>query len=184
MKKETIMGLFIAFIMISSMFAVVISQMSDSSKTKYNGKVFEYVDGRLYTEVNDQEIYFFNSPDTFNTSYIPDEFISTAQNTGMLYFTLDEDDTLINEIMALGYDLSTNVFATNNLYIQGGTTLNGTKDTITCANATKNIPVIYVRENNNTQVTFENNCLIANVQSNNDIIKLRDGILYKYYNIK
>lgn len=184
MKKETIMGIFIAFIMISSMFGVFLSQSGGNTKIRYNDHVFEYIDGRLYTEVDGEEVYFFNNPETFNTSYIPDDFITAAQNTGMLYFTLDENDTLINEIMALGYDISSNVFSTNNLYIQAGTTKNGTSDTITCMNASEYVPVIYVREYNNSDVVYENNCLIANVQSNSDIISLRDGILYKYYKIK
>lgn len=185
MKKETIMGLFIAFIMMSSMFGVFLSQSSRNTKLRYNNHVFETPgDGKLYTEINNQEVYFFNNPDTFNTSYIPDKFITDLQNTGMLYFTLNKNDTLINEIMKLESDISTNVFSTNNLYIQLGTTSNETKDTITCENATEYIPVIYVKEDNNTDVTYENNCLIANVQSNSDIIKLRDSILYKYYNIK
>jgi len=184
MKKETLVALFIAFLMVSSVLGFVMGQSFSNPKTRYNDFVFEFRENRYYSEIKDKEISFYALPETLENVELSEEFITVMQNTKMIYFTSDVNDILIEPISVLLYDISTNVFETDSLYVQPAFTVNGTTlPKITCEDAIPSVPVVYVKSSNETSQSYNNNCLILEVQSSYDVAVYRDRILYGYYNV-
>ncbi len=184
MEKKTIMSIFIALIMVSSVFGVVLNSSFSNTKIKYNNHVFVAQDGKYYTELNGKEIDFYNNPEVIENIELDENFVNVLKNTKMMYFTSDFNDSLVEEIAILGYDLTTNMFDTNYVYVQPSLTTNETDlPQITCQDATQTVPVIYVKSSNETSSSFENGCLIINLQSSFDVAQYRDRILYSFYGV-
>ena len=49
---------------------------------------------------------------------------------------------------------------------------------IACNDATLNVPVVYFKHGNATNIHIENNCIIAEASANADFIMVKDRLLY------
>jgi len=182
MNQKTWVGLFITFLMISSIagFAFTFTT-GGAQKQRFGDFVMEFDGSQWITEINGERIGFYNTPDTITTD-IPDAFIHTMQVTHQIQFTQDLNDTYAQSIAGMGYEISTNVFNTDELYVQPGVTTNESNlPVITCADGTPSVPVVYVHQGNESQASFENHCLNITIASANDVAQYRDAILYEYY---
>lgn len=102
----------------------------------------------------------------------------------MLYMTADLNDSLIEPISVLVFDMSKFVFETDLVYIQPGFTTNETElPKITCGDASPTVPVVYVRKGINQSASFVQNCLSITVTSTYDIAAYRDRLLYAFYGV-
>ncbi len=52
------------------------------------------------------------------------------------------------------------------------------KPVITCKNATLYVPVIYFKKSNETSITLEGNCIIAEAFRGEDFTKIKDRLVY------
>ncbi|MBW2998660.1 hypothetical protein KY321_03925, partial [Candidatus Woesearchaeota archaeon] len=121
MESKTIMGVFIAFLMLGGMFGIFMSGEQGSRGFRYNDFAFKYDDNNvLFTEINDEEISFYYHPQNMNDSSIPSEFNEFMNITNKIYYTIDLNGTLNAEKSSLGFDLATNLFNTHEIYVHSG----------------------------------------------------------------
>jgi hypothetical protein len=57
------------------------------------------------------------------------------------------------------------------------------KPIITCDNATFYVPVIYFKKSNQTVISLENNCIIAEAYRGEDLVKVKDRLLYSIFGV-
>ncbi|MBW3020107.1 hypothetical protein KY334_02325 [Candidatus Woesearchaeota archaeon] len=180
MDSKAFMGLFIAFLMLGGMFGIFMSGSQGTSKFRYNDFIFKYDEsGILYTEFNDEQVFFRYSPSSVNGSDIPQDFVDIVKNTNKIYYTRDLNENSFVEVESLGYDLAQNLFNTHELYVHVGVTDNTSAYFVDCSMATLVNPVIYVKQSNESKVTYDNYCLTAEVRDNYDVYILRDELLYR-----
>lgn len=183
MNKQAIMAWVVAIIFISSAFGMVASNMS-SSKIRYNDHVIKVGENRYFYDVGDVNVDFYSSPNTIANVELPEDFITILRNTKMFYFTAELNDSLIEPISVMVFDISKYVFETDLVYVQTAFTTNETElPRITCDNATSSVPVIYVKKGLTQSASFVQNCLNITVASSYDIAAYRDRLLYSFYGV-
>ena len=182
-NKKNIVGLFIAFIMVSSLLAM----WEGGVVEKYNGFKIK-TDGRtLQTKINGEWIDFEYTPSALEEMDVSQEAMLTLKNSNMIYFTFDPDDKLIKEIeltrMVLGESLEKDF----NIYTPSGVTEQiepyETLPLIDCNNATSFIPVMYFKYLNETKITMEDNCIYVYSQSGTEFAALVERIKYGLYGV-
>jgi hypothetical protein len=183
MKKETLVSLFISFIMVTSVLGFVIGDFS-SNAVKYNGRVFRFSqDDNLYhADINGGDVGFYYFPENVRNVNISSAFFDSLLATKVVYFTADFNDSLIESISLVSYDFSKIV--DGYLYVIPAYTTNATKlPAVSCANATEFVPVVYFRQGDSVGSSFEKNCLVLSVSSEYDVLSFRDRILYGYFGV-
>ncbi len=181
-KTNKMLVYFIAFIMVSSVFGVIFYG--------YNGQNSQITFGDYkFYQKDDQWFSWFTKIDNTEAgfNYMPDEvsFINTDYSLANLRNALQIDTTYDPESeyaseLALAQkqiEITLNNF---NIYVRSGFT----KDNefgwpvITCETAVNKVPTIYFKRSNQTAITQEGNCIKAEFEQENDILYLRDKIIY------
>lgn len=179
-KKNWWLIIFLVFIMIGTSFSFIFFGYSPSNEAvKYNG--IKFVKNPLQNiwvaKINGKEAAF---------SFLPNEVedISSKESFARLQNKLEIDATYdLNstnkEAIALAQHQLGLTLANYNIYLRKGFTSNNSFNMpiITCNNSTANVPVIYFKHTNSTQI-YVNGCIIAEAQSNADFIRVKDRILY------
>ena len=182
-NKKNIVGLFIAFIMVSSLLAMWEGGVIE----KYNGFKIKTDGNTLQAKINGEWINFEYTPSALDEMDISPEAMLTLKNSNMVYFTFDPEDKLIKEIeltrMVLGESLENDF----NIYTPSGVTEQvdpySALPLIDCTNATSFIPVVYFKYLNETKITQEDNCIYVYSQSGFDFAALVERIKYGLYGV-
>ncbi|MBT3304033.1 hypothetical protein HN592_01600 [Candidatus Woesearchaeota archaeon] len=183
MNKQAIMAWVVALIFISSAFGMVASNMT-SSKIRYNDHVINVGEDRYFYEVDDVEVSFYSSPGSVENVVLPEDFVGVLRNTKMIYMTAELNDTLIEPISVLIFDVSKYVFDTDSVYVQPAFTTNETElPKITCEDASSSVPVVYLKKGLTRSASFVDNCLNITVASAYDVASYRDRLLYGFYGV-
>ena len=179
-RKKWGLILFIIFIMIGTSVSFVFFGFSPATeKVKYNGVSFVNNGNIWIAKINGREAAFSFLPDEvegINASY---DFSQKLQNKFEIDATYDLNSTY-RESIALAQHQMGLTLAAYNIFVRKGFTANNTFNLpiITCSNATINVPVVYFKHGNATNIHTKNNCIIAEASSNADFIKVKDRLLY------
>jgi len=184
-KKGMFLVIFIAFIMISSVFAIIFSGYNQQTTSlKYNDIKFTRENNQWSTNINNQKLLFNYLPTEVEQINLGPDVIFALSNKPEIDTTSEINDTFKEEIALAQYNM---VLALNNLniYIRPGLTTNNTFNLpiITCEDASLAVPIIYFKQSNQTKITLENNCIIAEAKNNIDILRIKDRILYSILGI-
>jgi len=174
---------FIAFIMISSIFGIIFfgfgSSGSSSGSFEYNG--FKFVNrGNFWsTNIGGNEALFTYIPTNLELILVDNAAIDRLRNKPQIDTTSDFSDGLSEGIALANYQLgiTLNNF---NIFIREGFT-NQTKENymvVTCDAATEFVPVINFKSSNKTGISLDNNCIIVEASSNEEMVMLKDRIVY------
>ena len=181
-KKESKLGLilviFIAFIMISSVFGIIFSGYNQNSNSvRYNNIKFIKEQTMISARINEQKLYFDFFPQDVESIELNPDIINLLTNKPEIDITSNEDDIYAEEIALAQYNIP---YALKNLYIRVGFTTNNSFDMpiITCQGATPNVPVLLFKKSNQTKITLNNSCVIAEASRNTDILAIKDRIVY------
>ncbi|MBI2657152.1 hypothetical protein HYX08_00485 [Candidatus Woesearchaeota archaeon] len=177
-KKRWGLILFIIFIMVGTSVSFVFFGFSGASElVKYNGIKFVHYPDRWEAKIRGKTAAF---------SFLPNEvddiaFKDAARLTGKLEIdaTYDSNSTY-KEAIALAQHQMVLTLAQYDIFVRKGFTANNTFSlpVITCSDATQNVPVVYFRNGNMTAIYSENNCIIAEADTNENFIRAKDRILY------
>lgn len=184
--RNKIIVIFIGFIMISSVFAVIFFGFSPATtKLKYNDVSFTQKNDYWSASINKKEAYFNYFPTDVEDIDIIPEAISRIKNTIEVDFTSDINSTLKDEIALAEYWLSQMFNFHFNIYLRQGFTSENEYDfpVISCQDATLAVPVFYFKESNQTSIYLENNCIILEAKNGQDVIRIKDRILYDLFGI-
>lgn len=179
-KKRWGLILFIVLIMIGTSFSFVFYGFSgDSEKVKYNGVTFVKFPDRWEAKINGRPAAFTFLPSEVENIVALDDSFKTLQGKPEIDFTYDLNSTYAQSIALAQYQMGLTL-TTYDIYLREGYTTNNTfnKPIIKCANATFQVPVIYFRQGNTTNIHDESNCIIAEASANADFIKVKDRLLY------
>ena len=181
-KKRWGLILFIVFIMIGTSFSFIFFGFAPvSDKVKHNKYTFTYVPNQniWIAKINEKEAAFSFLPTDVESVFLFDDSIKRLQNKFEIDVTYDLNSTY-KEAIALAQHQMGLTLATYNIFVRKGFTTNNTFNlpVITCNDATSNVPVIYFRYGNATNIHTENNCIIAEASTNADFIKVKDRLLY------
>lgn len=185
-SKELTWALIIVFIMTASTLGYMWSGSDEFTEYEYNGVGFVTTGNNWIAKINKNEVKFDYHPLDVADINISNEIIDKINNTRMIYLTFDPDDPYLSVISKARLDLNDIMWTNFQIYAEGGIMKNVSEyalPVITCKNATAFIPVLYFKEGNETSVIEENNCIFFKAESENDILRLKDRMLYALFGI-
>ena len=179
-KKRWGLILFIVFIMIGTSVSFVFFGFSPATeRVKYNG--FSFVNnGNIWiAKINGREAAFSFLPSEVESVSAFEDFSKRLQGKFEIDVTYDLNSTY-KESIALAHHQMGLTLAAYSIFVRKGFTANNTFNLpiITCDNATINVPVVYFKHGNATNIHIENNCIIAEASANADFIMVKDRLLY------
>lgn len=181
-KWGAILVFFIAFIMISSIIGFLYGGETDTFK--YKDIKFTRTQNQWFTTVNNQKLTFDYFPTEVEQIELNQDITTTLLNKPEIDTTSKINDTFSEEIALAQYNMALTL---NNLnvYLRRGFTTNNTFNLpiITCKGATFAVPIIYFKQSNETKITIEDNCIVAEARNNIDILRIKDRLLYSMLGI-
>ena len=184
-KKKWGLILFIVFIMIGTSFSFVFFGFQPQNEvTKYNGIKFVKYPDRWEAKINGRIAAFSFLPSEVENALAFDDFAKMLQDKFEIDSTYDLNNTYAQSIAQAQYQMGLTL-DTYNIYLRKGFTTNNTFNMpiITCNESTLNVPVVYFRYGNTTNVHAEDNCIIAEASTNADFIKVKDKLLYGIFGV-
>lgn len=183
--KKTIMSIFIAAIMVISVIGFALTFATPTEQLEYNGYKFARTSQGLQTKVNGIRLTFYYYPAEIADIPFPDEAKQTIEGSKVLWFSYDPNDLYAPEIADVFFYIEEALAAVKDVYAQRGL-INSTGydlPEITCANATSTVPVLIMRQGNETKIEASQNCVIVNAAIVNDVYKAGDRLLYQAFNV-
>lgn len=179
-KKKWGLIFFIILIMIGTSVSFVFFGFSPATeRVKYNG--FSFVNnGNIWiAKINGKDAAFSFLPSEVESVFAFDDFSSKLQNKFEIDVTYDLNSTY-KEAIALAQHQMSLTLEQYNVYVRKGFTANNTFNlpVITCNGSTLNVPVVYFRYSNTTNIHLEDSCIVAEASANVDFIKIKDRLLY------
>ena len=180
-KKRWGLIAFIVLIMVGTSFSVVVYYgfQSQSQAAKYNGIKFSNMGNIWIANINGREAAF---------SFLPAELtdIKTSGDIFSMFegkFEIDstsEVNSTFKEPIALAEHQMGLTLEKYDIYLRKGFTSNSTFNlpVIACNNTTQNVPVIYFKFSNSTNINVNGNCVIAEASTATDFIRVKDRLLY------
>lgn len=180
-KKETWMGLFIIFILVFSVLGYMWGSQQTKSQFSYGKLSFTQRQDKWVTKINKQEFGFDFLPQDVDYINMSEEITNKLANTIMLSITFEPNHTKELEYLDyIRFDLENT--QKPNLFINSGVVYNTSKYNnlriIACRDSTLSVPVIKFIKSNQTKIYEENNCIIAEAKNDNELLRVKDRILY------
>lgn len=179
-KKKLGLIVFIIFIMIGTSVSFVFFGFSPAAeKVKYNGIAFTRFADRWEAKISGNNAAFSFLPGEVENINMPYDVSQRLQNKFEIDATYDLNSTY-KESIALAQHQMSLTLATYNIFVRKGFTANNTFSLpiITCRDSTLNVPVVYFRHGNATNINLNNSCIVAEASSNADFIRIKDRLLY------
>ena len=180
-KKRWGLIAFIVLIMVGTSFSVVVYYgfQSQSQTAKYNGIKFSNIGNIWIANINGREAAF---------SFLPAE-LTDIKTSGDIFgmfegkFEIDstsEVNSTFKEPIALAEHQMGLTLEKYDIYLRKGFTSNNTFNlpVIACNNTMQNVPVIYFKFSNSTNINANGNCVIAEASTATDFIRAKDRLLY------
>jgi len=180
-KKEALVSIFIALIMVFSAFGVIFyGYTNPTDNLKYgNFKFTQTQSGGYATDIDGKNYVFTDYPGYVDKINISGEAISGLIGKKMVYLTYDPNQTGVEEIATVQYQLQNEL---NSIGVFSRNAFTKPNDyhlpIITCANATQYVPVIEFRESNETRLDYGNQCYVLHAAYSEDFVRLKDRLLF------
>lgn len=179
-KAKKFMVYFIGFIMVSSVFGVILFGFGGGgASAAYNGFKFFNRGDFWSTNIDGREAMFAYFPSEIEAMPADDNAVSRLKNTLQIDLTSDINDAFAEGIALAEYQMGITL-GNFNIFTRSGFT-NQTKynaPVITCNNATNFVPVVYFARGNATRIYMQGNCIIAEAENPADVIRLKDRLVY------
>ncbi len=178
-------GLFIAFIMVTSIFGFIESSRTENKASfEYNGFAFFQSEEGLYTKINSKKVFFYYLPQQVEHLEMPPEALQLILNSkvaALTYNPLSEHKKILGGIQ---YELIPIFEGMLGIIVQRGLVDNKDYqlDKITCQDASEFIPVIYFKEGTE-EIVLEKNCIIISSEDAAGFIKLYNRLLYGLFGV-
>ncbi|MBI1970241.1 hypothetical protein HYS47_00690 [Candidatus Woesearchaeota archaeon] len=178
MSSKAILSIILAAIMGVSIIGFVSTNII-SPTTEYNNIKFRQTPAGWVAEIQGEEMLFTNHPLDVEHLNVSAETTAALRDAKIIYVTSAVNDSLRESISQTTYDLIP-AFQKKNVYAVLSFTENTTysKPVVTCNNATAFVPVVYFHNSTTTQITSQNNCIIAEANAPLNMIKIRDRLMY------
>ena len=182
-NKKTIITALIVILMVSSTAGFIFGR-DESASYKYNGYKFSRINNAWIGKIDGKDVMFNFHPSELEEISVSDDVVSKL-NVSRAYLTFEIGKNLqYIDLIRLGFITAMDDnFGT---YILSGT-INETDyydlPIIDCVNATSEIPVIKFVFANETNIYTDEDCIIAEAQSELEFLAISDKILYKLFGV-
>lgn len=185
-NKKNLIAAFVAFIMITSILGFIVGREPGQNKLNFNGFIFVNRGEFWITKINGKQATFRNYPSIIANLSLSEDAITKLKNTYEIDATSAYNDSFSEAIALSQYEFSKELSYHFNKYLVQGFTTNTTfnKPVITCENATNQIPVIFMRMSNETKISLDKNCIIAEAASGSDFLLIKDRLLFGLHGIR
>ncbi len=169
---------FLIFMVIGMSSGFVFFGFNDGSKIIYNGHKFLYKGDHWEAKVNGVVAATTYAPEQVMGTEVPQELAPLLQNKVQIDATSDVNDSMKDWISLAQYQMGLTL-AAGSVYLREGFLQNGTSfPQISCEDASSFVPVIYFESSNETKASLEGNCVIVEARSGQEMILLKDRLLY------
>jgi len=185
-KKEAIITIFLAAIMVFSIFGIIIEGFtSNSQRVFYGSQAFSTTDKGWATKIGSKNFIFSYLPGELKDITVSDEIKNMLVGKKEIDFTSDFNDTFKQQIAFIVFD-SEQKLSEANIYLRDGFTAETEyqKPIINCNNQSEFIPIIYLKSGNDTAIKSEGNCIIISAESTEDLVRYTGKIIYIILGIK
>jgi len=184
-KKKKVIVLFLAGIMIISVFSIIFIGVgpSQGSVTENSAKFIKK--GEAWsTQIDKREALFTYLPSDVEHITLSSRILNTLKNTIEIDTTYDPNSTY-NQSYALAQYQMGITLQNFNIFVRSGITGNISDriSIITCNDSTPIVPVIYFKDSNETRISLVGNCIIAEIAQGREAIMVKDRILYGKFGI-
>lgn len=184
-KKWNWAAIIISFILISSTFAITFFGFTTETDTtrKYKDYKFTRTSDGWQAKINGRQVFFNYLPQEVENIEM-DRTIADSLVTPEIDITSNINDTNADAIALAEVQMEQVLRDLSFIYVRKGFDTNTSFNLpiITC-NESDNIPVIYFKTGLNTSIIVETKCIIAEGASGQDILRLKDRIIYAIYGI-
>ena len=185
-RAKKFMVYFIAFIMVSSAFGVVFFGFSGNSASSAQYDEFKFFNRQNFwsTTINGKDALFTYFPADVENINAEQNAINKLKNVIEIDITSDFNDTYAEQIALAQYQMGITL-SNFNAFVRAGFTAknNYNQPLITCNISTSFVPVIYFKSSNETKIYLQNDCIIAEAENVNDVIRIKDRIVYGIFGI-
>ena len=178
MDKKQWMGLFIAFVMISSVFGFVASYGSSKGQTvKYNGIKFVIVNDQYRTSIDGVQHNFIFFPGDIEYIQLSDK-VKQLLTSPVISVTYDPSSELAENLAESQFYFNTQL--RNKLVVEIAVTDDSTVQlpVKSCADSTISNPVIELRKGNQSSITAENSCIVVSALDSFDLYQLTERLVF------
>ena len=170
--------IFLFFLVIGLSSSFVFFGFGSETKVKYNGKTFNFRGDHWEAKVNGQIAAFTYPPEQVSTLSMPEQIGPLLLGKVQIDATSNQNDSLKDAIALSEYQLGLTL-SNYNSYLRVGFDGNSARfPTIACRQATPFVPVIYFKSSNATRATLEDNCVIVEAKDGQDMLLIKDRLLY------
>ena len=187
-SKTLWMSIFISAIMVLSVIGFMSNSDDSNPDLDYNNFSFSITeDNRWVLNIKSpekQQIMFYNHPSEVDYINLSSEASSMLAGAKVIYATSDPDDIFKEEISLTEFEIK-DLMGKRGVYFESFFTKDNqfSKPVVTCRNSTYYAPVLYFKQGNETRISYENNCIMLESESEYGIMKLRDRILYAFLGV-
>jgi len=166
--------------MIGSVFGVIFfGYNQQENKVTYGDFSFVQREDLWFTKLNGGESVFNYLPDEVTNIDLENNILNRLVNLIEIDVTSEFNNSFKEHVALAEHQMS---FTLNNfnIYVRSGFTTENEFDmpVITCRDATSNVPVIHLKESNQTKVYLQNDCIIAEGEDGSDFLRIKDRLLY------
>jgi len=180
--KKVVISVFFAFIMVSSMLAIMFSGYNQSTDIEYDGHIFKQQGGYWVTKLDKTQIKIMSNPSNLAPLKV-DDAIAQKLSTGYQLFISTPLTSQYKEYAGqAAYDLAdylTTKGIQSSVAISDDNTGYPKVPLITCENATAALPVVMFEETNQSSITLEGNCIRISGTTGSDFIAYKDRLVLK-----
>ncbi len=172
-----LIGLFIAFIMIASIFGVVLDYYAaPATKLKYNNFKFQRVNEQYVTTINGKQHTFSFFPRDLEAIQVPDG-VRTLLQQPVVTVTYDPKSDMAENLGEAQYYFEVQL---QDITIERALTdnTNTTLPKKSCSDATPEQLVVELRQSNESRITVDKNCLVVNALDPFDLYQETERIIY------
>lgn len=180
-NKKALISLFIAFIMVFSIFGFIVDfAINPSNSVKYGKYKFKQVGDRWEVKYHGEKIKLYSTPQELENIELSNEIKSRLKNTKHIYLTYDVEDPKADVIGQIVYHTQQLISQATDINIERG--LVDPKEyslpKINCTNADVSTTVILVKDLNETKIFMENNCIIFGSTYEFDYLRYAERLIY------
>jgi 6-pyruvoyl-tetrahydropterin synthase len=182
-KKEFYLSLIIVFLMVSSIFGIMLGGGlgGNNAKYEYNGLKFARTsNNQFYTKINNQDVFFYFFPKELENINLSKEVIDKLRNSYEIDLSSDFDSPAKQTIAQAQFVFERLTQKLTNKYIVTGF-LKPTPyghPVITCLNATTKPVIVYQYSKDESNIEQKGNCIILKASAPEEFIKYTERIIY------
>ncbi len=194
-SRKTVWGIILAAIMVLSGAGFYFGSSSSENTFYYNG--FKFTQdlqngGQIVLHLKNKNVQFYDTPQNALQVEVDNNTLTALKNTIQWYLTFDPNSDSLQTIDLVRFDLTKTLAEDFSITLGNGILTNMTNATayanypiVTCANATRYVPVIVLEYmGNKTAITSNSTtCIIASAAQSSDMVQIRDRIVYSLYGV-